>query len=71
MSMVLPAVNGTMARMVLSLGQTSALARCGSAGVASAAAVNVKKRRRLWLVTRSLPEFSAPFYFGAWCIRAA
>jgi hypothetical protein len=45
--MVLPAVNGTMARIVLADGQTCALAKRGNAGVASAAAVSLKKRRRL------------------------
>ncbi|MEI9804246.1 MAG: hypothetical protein WDN48_06875 [Pseudolabrys sp.] len=47
MSMVLPALKGTTARMVLAVGQApSARAKLGSAGAAKAPAANVKKRRR-------------------------
>ncbi len=50
MSMVLPAENGTMARIGLAEGQACAAAMRGSAGAAKAAAVSDKKRRRLLVV---------------------
>src|ERR1700687_2871952 len=56
MSMVLPALNGTTARIGLPAGQALALGKRGSAGAARAAAVSVKKWRRLRSVTAILPE---------------
>jgi hypothetical protein len=61
--MVLPALNGTMARIGLAAGQACAAAKWGSAGAAKPAAVNVKKRRRFVVVIKSSQNYIARVFF--------
>src|SRR5690349_20105639 len=56
MSIVLPAEKGTMARITLSFGQTSACARRTKAGAAIAAEVSARNRRRCMRMDRLLSE---------------